>query len=104
MSALQHNGPPSYLESYQLGYSDLEFGTDYREREFCVRPYDDFHDGHLTWRDGGWHRCKSHIAIIRLSDGAKWLVRKHAAHFGGYTNSDEYARECLGPKAMRGAQ
>jgi hypothetical protein len=96
MSALQHNRRSSYLETFQLGYPDLVFGTDYRERRFCVRPYDDHYDGHLTWREGGYDRYRNHLTIIRLSDGAKCFVRKHAGHFDGYSNTDAFARKCLG--------
>jgi hypothetical protein len=95
MSALQRYRPSSYLKTYQLGYRDLVFGTDYRGRQYCVRPYDCHFDGYLTWRDGGYDRYINHLTIIRLADGAKFFIRTHAAYFGGYTNSDEFASECL---------
>jgi hypothetical protein len=95
MSAPQHLRRSSYLETYQLGYRDLVFGTDYRGRQYCVRPYDDHHDGYLTWRNGGYGRYRNSLTIIRLSDGAKFFAQKHAAYWNGYANTDQFARKCL---------
>lgn len=93
--------PDSYRATYLRGRPDLVFGKDYRAREFCVRPYDNYFDGdELPYRRG-----KDCITIIRLSDGRKFYFPKHTAHFNS-ENTDNYARERLGlpPKPEWGAR
>lgn len=107
IAALGHNRPPSYRATYLLGRPDLEFGADYRERVFAVRDYDDYFDGHLTYRDGKGQRYYAGcITVIRLSDGHKWFFRKRTACFDTYENTDAHARERLGlsPKVTWGAR
>lgn len=88
--------PASYRATYLRGRPDLEFGVDYRSREYCVRESID--DDHPTIsNDANRALCRKRrrvkcITIIRLRDGRKWIFAEHSTSFpNGYQNTDAHA-------------
>jgi hypothetical protein len=91
----------TYQSTYLLGRPDLEFGQDYRSREYCVRATtDDDHPMICGDADDalrrGYRKHATCIVIISLSDGRKWIFAERSVSFlNGYKNTDEYAKARL---------
>ena len=89
--------PNSFRATYLRGRSDVEFGNDYRTREYAVRTANEW-DNSMIADDAERFGCRrmKHIVIIHLSSDRKWFFAERTASFpNGFQDTDEHARARL---------